>query len=797
MKNLDAALHLRGETRFVDDLPEPEGTLYAAALASPSAHGRIARLDTREAARWPGVLAVLTAADIPGENQIGTILPDEPLLADGEVHYVGQPVALVVAASAAAARSALGAVELEIEALPAVFEPREAYERGLLIVPPRSFVLGDVEAAWKECDCILEGTAESGAQEHLYLETQGSLALPGEHGTVKVIAATQSPTGVQRVVARVLGVGMHAVQVEVQRLGGAFGGKEDQATPWAALAALAAVRLGKPIKLVLRRQEDMRCTGKRHPYVSDYRIGLKSSGEILAYEVTFYQNAGAAADLSPSILERSLFHATGSYYVPNLKATGISARTNLPPNTAFRGFGGPQAMFVIEGAIARAARALGLEAAAVQEKNLLREGDTFPYGMAAAGCRARDCWAEALRRYELEAHHRRVHEFNRTHALEKKGLALMPVCFGISFTNTVLNQGGALVHVYTDGSVAVSTGAVEMGQGVKVKIQAVAARVFPIDPALIRVESTTTLTVANTSPTAASTGADLNGKATELACREILARLLEVAAEELATGKYGAGEADRDEPGADRGSVEIAAGRVVWNGEPTDLSWRSLVAAAYARRVSLSAQAHYATPKIWFDKTREKGEPFAYHVYGTALSEVTLDCLRGTYDVDGVWAVHDLGPSLDPLVDRGQAEGGIVQGIGWLTMEEVLYGEDGRLMTRDLSTYKIPDMHAAPRSLEVHFLEGGSNPLGVFNAKAIGEPPFMYGIGTFQALRAAMHAYRPELDLPLVAPLTPERVLSLLYPERLRELELGQPARAGGVPKAGGGSATKTTAKKR
>ena len=328
---------------------------------------------------------MLTAADVPGENQIGTILPDEPLLAEGEVHYAGQPVALVVAESAAAARAALSAVVLEIEELPPVLDPRQAWEKGLLIVPSRSFVLGDVEAAWGQCDCIVEGTAQSGAQEHLYLETQASLALPGEHGSVKVISATQSPTGVQRVVARVLGVPMHAVQVEVQRLGGAFGGKEDQATPWAALAALAAVSLGKPVKLVLRRQEDMRYTGKRHPYVSDYRIGLKSSGEILAYEVTFYQNAGAAADLSPSILERSLFHATGSYFVPNLKATGISARTNLPPNTAFRGFGGPQAMFVIEGAIARAALAMGLEPAAVQEKNLLREGDTFPVRHARLG----------------------------------------------------------------------------------------------------------------------------------------------------------------------------------------------------------------------------------------------------------------------------------------------------------------------------------------------------------------------------------------------------------------------------
>jgi len=785
MKNLEAALHLRGETRFVDDLPEPEGTLYAAVFVSPVAHGRIRRLDTREASGRPGVRAVLTARDIPGENQIGTIQPDEPLLAETEVHFAGQPVALVVADSPGAARAAAGAVRLEIHALPAVFDPREAYEKGLLIVPPRSFVLGDVEAAWGGCDCIVEGTVESGAQEHLYLETQAALAVPGEHRSMRVVSATQSPTGVQRAIARVLGVGMHAVHVEVERLGGAFGGKEDQATPWAALAALGAVHLRRPVKLVLRRQEDMRFTGKRHPYVSDFRLGLKSSGEILAYEVTFFQNAGAAADLSPSILERSLFHATGSYFVPNLKATGISARTHLPPNTAFRGFGAPQAMLVIEGAITRAARALGIPPEVIQEKNLLREGDGFPYGMAARGCRARRCWQEAIDRYALEGRRRRVEEFNRTHALQKKGLALMPVCFGISFTNTTLNQGGALVHVYTDGSVVVSTGGVEMGQGVKTKIHAVAARVFPIEPALIRVESTSTLRVANTSPTAASTGTDLNGKAAELACRAILERLREVAGAELEARSAGQTGGGNTAPA----DIEIAEGRVTRKGTPTDLTWRSLVAAAYTRRVSLSAQAHYATPGIWYDRRREKGEPFAYHVYGTALSEVTVDCLRGTYEIDGVWAVHDLGPSLDLLVDRGQAEGGIVQGIGWLTLEEVLYAKDGRLMSRDLSTYKVPDLHFAPRELEVHFLDDVPNPQGVFNAKAIGEPPFMYAIGTCYALFRAMQAFRPDLELPLITPLTPERVLTSLYPERLRELEQAADSASNSAVPASGSAA--------
>ncbi|MBN2551612.1 MAG: molybdopterin-dependent oxidoreductase [Spirochaetales bacterium] len=757
MKFGDLDLHSRGQAPFVDDLPEPEGMLFAVVRSSPAAHGRIRRLDTGPAGNSEGVRAVLTATDIPGVNQIGTLVADEPLLAEDTVDFVGQPVALVLADSEPHARAAAARIELEIEELPALLDPRQARQRGELIVPPRTFCLGDVDAAWKECETVIEGTVESGAQEHLYLETQGSLALPGERGSLKVISSTQSPTAVQRVIARILGTAMHRVEVEVTRLGGAFGGKEDQATAWAALAALGAVRCGAPVKLVLHRHEDMALTGRRHPYSSDYRIGLKADGRVLAYEVEFYQNAGAAADLSPAILERTLFHCAGSYFIPNVRATAYCCRTNLPPNTAFRGFGGPQGMFVIEAALFKAAAALGVEPAQLQETNLLREGDTFPYGMAARRCSAPACWQEAKSRYDYGKARARVEAFNEAHGLQKKGLALMPVCFGISFTNTVLNQGGALVHVYTDGSVSVSTGAVEMGQGVKYKILEAAARVFSIDRKRVKVESTSTMRVANTSPTAASTGADLNGKATEIACRAILGRLREAAAGEL-------GLEDPEE-------VEIREEQVLRRGEKTDLSWDRLVALVYDRRINLSAQAHYATPGIYFDKTSEKGEPFSYHAYGTALCEVTVDCLRGTCEVDSVRVVHDLGPSLVPQVDLGQAEGAVVQGIGWLTVEEVLYSEEGRLLTGTLSTYKVPDIYHTPEQLEIHFLEDSENPLGLFHSKAIGEPPLMYGIGVYYALLAAVQAFRPGLDLPVVAPMTPERLLMTLYGDRLSDLK--------------------------
>ncbi len=748
MKQNDIYFHARGESLFTDDLDDFPGLLHAAALPSPLAHGRIARLDVEAARRMPGVAAVFTAADIPGENQIGGIIPDEPLLADREVHFIGQPVALAAAATPLLARRALAAVELEIEELPAVLDPRQAAAENLLISPARTFACGDVEQAWPACSLVVAGRVDSGGQEHLYLETQAAVAVPGEKDTLRVISATQSPAVVQRITARVLGMPMSQVAVEVFRLGGAFGGKEDQATAWAVLAALAARRLRRPVKLVLNRGEDMRLTGKRHPYSSDFKIGLDGAGRILAYEVTYYQNAGAAADLSPAILERTLFHATNSYRIPNVKATGISCRTHLPPFTAFRGFGGPQAMFVLEAAIFQAAEKLGLDAAALQEKNLLSEGDGFPYGQKVKNCRARRCWDEAVSSFDLAGARARVRAFNVANALSKKGLALMPVCFGISFTSTHLNQAGALVHVYTDGSVSVSSGAVEMGQGVNNKILRVAARTLGISQARLRMESTCTQRVANTSPTAASTGADLNGRAVELACAEIRRRLLRLAAEKLSS--------------ADAAGLAIRSETVWLNGAATDLTWGKLVQAAYFGRVNLSAQAHYATPGIHFDRTREKGEPFAYHVFGTAIVEATIDGLRGTCTVDSVRAVHDAGSSLNPLADRGQAEGGIVQGVGWMTLEELLYSPKGRLLTDTLSTYKVPDIRTAPAEIDVRFLQDAPNPAAVMNSKAVGEPPFMYGIGAYFALLAAMRAFRPGQALPYAAPLTNEKVLAWL-----------------------------------
>jgi xanthine dehydrogenase large subunit len=590
---------------------------------------------------------------------------------------------------------------------------------------------------------------DSGGQEHFYMEPQGALTLPTEGDGIKIMSSTQSPTGVQRIAAIALALPMHRVEVDVARLGGAFGGKEDQATPWAVLAAMAAFILKKPVKLILDRREDMLATGKRHPYSSDYKIGLDEQGKILAYEATLFQNAGAAADLSTAILERSLLHAANSYYIPNVKVTAVSCRTNLPPFTAFRGFGAPQAMFVIEAAIRKAAESSGKNPSEIQEKNLLQEHDTFPYGMRVENCRAGRCFAEADKRYGFAAIFSEVEKFNAAHTAVKKGAALMPVCFGISFTNSILNQAGALVHVYTDGSVGVSTGAVEMGQGVNMKILQIAAHTFSIDSGRVKVETTNTSRVANTSPTAASSGADMNGKAAQIACLSILDRLKKVAAAQL--GQAGAGD------------IEIKNERVYCRGKETGITWPELISKAYISRTNLSAQGYYATPGIYFDRDKEKGKPFAYHVFGTAVTEVTLDCVRGTYEIDSVRIVHDAGRSLDFLIDKGQVEGALLQGIGWLTIEELLFTEEGRLLSNSAGTYKFPDIKFTPKEVEVHFLENADNPYAVLKSKAVGEPPFMYGIGTYFAIMAAAKAFRPGKEFPIHAPLTPEKVLGFLY----------------------------------
>lgn len=749
VKNIDANGHVTGTSKFVDDLITRKDTLVAGVLGSPVANGIIKSVDISEALKIQGIEAVFTAKDIPGENQIGGIVQDEELLASEEVHFRGQPIAIIVGKDELAVHQAKNAIKVEIQELEPIVDPRDAFRKGKIILKPRTFKLGDVESVFNNSNYIVaEGSCEIGGQEHLYLETQGSMAIPKEKGML-IISSTQGPTAVQKTVARILGWKMHQVEVDVTRLGGGFGGKEDQATAWACMTALAAFHLNKPVKLILPREEDLKMTGKRHPYSVDFKIAATKDGKLMGYEVFFYQNAGAAADLSPAVLERTLFHATNAYFIPNVKATAVSCKTNLPPNTAFRGFGGPQGMFAIEAAIQLLADRLRLPREEIQRKNLIEDMEEFPYGQVAQNSKTKFTWQQLLTTYSIEDRINMIKNFNKENSYIKKGYAFMPICFGISFTKTSLNQASALVNIYMDGSIGVSTGAVEMGQGVNTRIAQVPMNIFDVPIEKVKIETTNTTRIINTSPSAASSTADLNGKATELACNRLKARLLEFAGLIL---------------NAEPSKLDFRKGTVTKNGETTELTWESLIEQAYLSRISLAEKEFYATPKIHYDQSKEKGHPFAYHVFGTAFFEVTIDSLRGIYEIERVSVVHDVGKAMNRSIDLGQLEGGLVQGIGWMTMEDLRFDETGRLLSNALSTYKIPDIYSIPKKLECKFIED-PEPFGILKSKAIGEPPLMYGIGVYFAILNAIQNFSPKVLSQLVTPMSPERMFDYLWSE--------------------------------
>ena len=749
MRSIDIHDHVKGRSIYLDDIPLIQGTLFARVFTSNVAHGRIIKLDISKARDLEGVHKVLISSDITGINQIGGIIDDEPLMAENIVDFIGMPIALVLADSESIARKACKLIDCKIEAFEEITDPRIAYEKGALIIPSKKFILGDTESTWSSCSHIFEGKADINGQEHLYIETQGAYAQPVEGGKIKVYSSTQGPTAVQRAVAKVTGMEMHSIEVDVTRIGGGFGGKEDQANAWAALCALGTHITGRPVKYSLSREEDIYMTGKRHPYSADFKIGFDNKLKILAYEVTFFQNAGAAADLSPAVLERTLFHCTNAYFIPNVIAIAHCCKTNLPPNTAFRGFGGPQGMFVIECAIAIAAPKLNCKASDIQKANLITTGDVFPYGQLAES-EAETSWQQFEDRFDLKKMQQDVDQFNKENTHLKKGLAVQPICFGISFTKTLMNQARSLVHIYTDGSVGITTGAVEMGQGVNTKIAQVAAHIFSLPIDKIRIYSTNTTRIANTSPSAASATADLNGKATLMACEAIKERLKKVVIS----------IADTKEQNSD---IEIRDGLVFLDSLETKITWQELISKAFEQRVSLSEHAHYATPDVHFDWSKGKGHPFSYHVYGTSVTQVTVDCIRGNYEIDFVKVVHDYGQSMNPMIDLGQIEGGIVQGIGWMTCEDVFYDEKGKLRSNALSTYKIPDIYAAPKEIDIIPLITDKENLAILQSKAVGEPPLMYGLGTYFAIENAIQSFNPTVPRRMNAPYTPEKVLLALY----------------------------------
>lgn len=748
MKNIDSINHVRGKSIFVDDITVNQGTLFGVVFGSPIAHGIIKKLNIDNAQRAEGVIRIFTHEDIPGINQIGAIIQDEELFAENEVHFIGQPIALIVAETEQSAIAARKLITIEIDESHPITTVTEARDKEQYIMPPRTFKMGDTKATWNKCAHIFEGEAISGGQEHMYLETQGSYAIPQENGNIKIFSSTQGLTAVQKIGASVLDIPMHKIEVDVVRLGGAFGGKEDQATPWALMAALAVYHLQKSVKVILNRHDDMYMTGKRHPYQTHYKIGLSKDYKILAFEADYLQNAGASADLTPAITERTLFHSTSSYFVPNVRATVYSCKTNLPPNTAFRGFGAPQGIFVMEVAINHAANELNIPVSELQKVNLLSEDDEFPYGQIATNVELKKIWDTANNSFGIAKLEKEVSDFNKLNTLYKKGISITPLTFGISFTNTMMNHSRALVHIYQDGSIGISTGAVEMGQSVNTKMVQVAAGIFSVNTDRIKIESTNTTRVANTSPSAASATADLNGKAVQMACNLLLERLKASAASSLKASEE---------------HIFIKDEIIYIDDKKTELSWKQLVWQAFTERISLTENSHYITPKIHFDKTKEKGHPFAYHVYGLSITTATTDCIRGTYEIDSVKIVHDFGKSMNQEIDDGQIEGATVQGIGWMTMEDIVYDENGRLMSNALSTYKVPDIYSVPGSIEIIPLITQGNENAILKSKAVGEPPFIYGIGAFFALQNSIRSFNPDYKMKFNAPMTPEKVLMGLY----------------------------------
>ncbi|MDQ8187761.1 molybdopterin cofactor-binding domain-containing protein [Pelagicoccus sp. SDUM812002] len=750
MRHCDSELHVMGRSEYVDDVTPPAGMQHAAVFGSPVAHGNIKTLDTAAALLIEGVSAVFTFSDIPGEGYFGAIVQDEPLFADEKVFFQGQAIALVVANSYENARKGVAACSVEIEELPVITCPREAFAKGETHQELRVFEKGNVDPIWETCDTLVEGSIDLAGQEHLYLETNRARAVPCEDGQIKVYSSTQSPSATQKTIARILGLPMNKVEVDVKRLGGGFGGKEDQATHWACMASLAAYLLHKPTQLVLSRGDDMRMTGKRHPYKQDYKLGLDTDGRILAYEVSHYQNSGAFMDLSNPVLERTCLHSTNAYDIPNVRIRAVPCRTNLPSNTAFRGFGGPQGMFPLEVAIEKASQKIGVPPYRIQELNLARRGYVFPYGQELEDDRLHRTWEEAKDTFDLEQRQEHIETFNSENKIFKKGLALMPVCFGISFTKTFLNQGSSLVHIYTDGTISVATGGIEMGQGVSSNMIAICCKVLGVSHRRIRCNSTNTSRIANISPSAASATSDLNGNATIIACQEILAGMKRVASEEM--------KCEADE-------ITIVDERVYLRGDSSVLDWDTLVLKSYFARVPLMAHGFYAPPNIRFDPVAGWGRPFHYYTYGTCLIEVTVDCIRGTYTINSSKVVHDLGRGIIPSVDLGQVEGGLAQGIGWVTLEELAFSDDGKLLSNALSSYKCPDGDFLPDDIQVKFLENADNPGGPLGSKAVGEPPFMYGIAAYFAIRRAIEAFTPISESETRCPMTPEQTLLKLYPQ--------------------------------
>jgi xanthine dehydrogenase large subunit len=742
-----AHLHVSGTAAYSDDLPEPRDLLHVAVGLSARAHARIRSVDLAAVGAAPGVVAVCTAEDIPGDNNVGPVVADEPIFARDAVEYAGQPVFAVAARSVTEARKAALLARIEYEDLDPILDPVEAVVRGSFVLPTETLRRGEPETALDKAPRRLKRRLRLGGQEQFYLEGQIAMVVPEENGALRVFSSTQHPDEVQNLVAHATGLAAKDVVCVCRRMGGAFGGKESQAATIACIAAVMAVNTGRPCKLRLDRDVDMVMTGKRHDYVIDYDVGFDDDGRILGIDFTFASRCGISADLSGPVNDRTMFHCDNAYFLENVQIVSHRCKTNTVSNTAFRGFGGPQGMHAIEYAIDDIARTLGKDPLEVRRLNFygIGERDTTQYGQKVEDNIIASIVDRVERNADYRARRAAIAGFNASSRVMKRGIALTPVKFGISFTATHLNQAGALVHVYKDGTVQLNHGGTEMGQGLFVKVAQVVADEFGIPIDRIRTNASDTSKVPNASATAASSGSDINGKAAQLAAAKIRGRLTEFAARHFSVPE---------------GRIAFRAGRVTV-GERS-MAFAELVQLAWFDRVPLSATGFYKTPKIHYDRATFSGRPFFYFAYGAAVSEVIVDTLTGESKLLRVDIVHDCGDSLNPAIDLGQVEGGFIQGAGWLTTEELSWNPAGELMTHSPSTYKIPVCSDCPADFRIELLENAANREDtVYRSKAVGEPPLMLALSVFHAIRDAIAS--ESVPLPdLEAPATPEAVLRAL-----------------------------------
>jgi xanthine dehydrogenase large subunit len=737
-----AELHVTGTANFIDDLREPEGLVHVVpGFAKEGARGKIKSIDLAQVRADPGVVAVLTAKDIPGLNDCSPSIGGDPILADGAIEFHGQVIFAVVAESRDAARRAARLAKIEVAAeQPAVTVDQSVAMAVKDLLPPYEFKRGDLAKARKASKHRLAESFLIGGQEQFYLEGQISMALPEESGAMTVLSSTQHPTEVQHIVAKMLALPDALVTCECRRMGGGFGGKESQATQWGCLAALAAHVTGRPAKCRLDRDEDMIMTGKRHDFRATYDVGFDAEGRIGDVEVDFLARCGYSPDLSGAICDRTMFHADNTYFYPATRIATRRLKTHTVSNTAFRGFGGPQGMVFAERMMEAIAFRLGVDALDVRKRNLYAKGrDVTPYGMRVEDNIALDLIEKLEATSSYRKRRNQVDAFNRKGGILRKGLALTPVKFGISFTLTHLNQAGALVHVYTDGSVHLNHGGTEMGQGLYRKVAQVVAEEFGIDVSAVRITATTTGKVPNTSPTAASSGSDMNGMAAKAAAATIRGRMADFAAKHWKVAKS---------------RIRFAKGQVLIGNQA--ITFGELAKRCHAGRISLSSTGFYATPKVEWDRAKAKGRPFYYFAYGAACAETTIDTLTGEMKVDRVDILHDVGRSLNPAIDIGQIEGGFVQGMGWLTTEELVYDDQGRLRTHAPSTYKIPCASDVPADFRVALYDSpGNREDTIYRSKAVGEPPLMLGIAVWAAIFNAIASMSwgkvPALDAPATA----------------------------------------------